>query len=173
MAMRIDEGHFGDVRLDGVVFLGTFAWPKAIHEGNGEAQMVVHENAAKEQIDALFTILSGAETEPGATIFNVFSDVIETHHSPLFKPIEFEVDIEKRRGRYAVDGFIETVNSPITNPVTGEEHRAQVTLPDGFEYTTAEYASSTTKGTGEVSLEWTNGHGHFSMLHLTQTGPVR
>ena len=35
--MRIDEGHFGDVDLSGLSWGGMFAWPKAIHEGHGEA----------------------------------------------------------------------------------------------------------------------------------------
>ena len=40
-AYRIDKGHFGDVPLDGVVFVGLYAWPKAIHEGHGEAMLIV------------------------------------------------------------------------------------------------------------------------------------
>ena len=40
-ALRIDKGHFGDVDLSGVTWCGMFAWPKAIHEGNGEAFAVM------------------------------------------------------------------------------------------------------------------------------------
>ena len=81
-AMRIDEGHFGDVDLSGLSWVGMFAWPKAIHEGNGEAFVVVDEKASEEQRNAILTILSGQETEPGATIFNVFATVIDTMHEP-------------------------------------------------------------------------------------------
>ena len=38
VAMRIDEGHFGDVRLDGLHWVSLLAWPGAIHHGNGECQ---------------------------------------------------------------------------------------------------------------------------------------
>jgi hypothetical protein len=31
---------------------------------------------------------------------------------------------------------------PIRNPVTGEEHRAQISLPDGFEFKLAEIGNS-------------------------------
>lgn len=171
--MRIDEGHFGDVRLDGLLWAGTFAWPGAIHEGNGEAQIVLDERSDEKQRDALFTILKGEETEPGATIFNVFSTVIETVHPPLFKHIDLEIDMEARTGHAAIDGVIDVKASPITNPVSGEPHRARVILPHGFEYTEAEYASSWVQGKGAVHLGWVNGHSHLAMLHLTPTGPVR
>ena len=41
----ITEGHYGDVKLDGLRFGGVFEWPKAIHEGNGKAQPFVDERA--------------------------------------------------------------------------------------------------------------------------------
>jgi hypothetical protein len=173
VGMRIDKGHFGDVPLDGLKFVVMVAWPGAIHEGKGEAQPVVDERADDRQREAILKILSGEETEPGATVFNVFATVIDTMHEPLFKPIEFEVDIESRTGRFAVAGLIEARGEPIKNPVTGNPHRARVVLPHGFEYTEAEYGSTTTKATGAVPLDWTNGHGHFAMLHLTGSGPVR
>ena len=68
VAMRIDEGHFGDVDLAGVIWAGTFAWPRAIHEGNGESQVVIDDRASEDQRSAILTILSGAETEPGAAM---------------------------------------------------------------------------------------------------------
>ena len=63
-AMRIEKGHFGDVDLGGVSWCGMFAWPKAIHEGNGEAFVVISEHATPAQRDALLTILSGRELLP-------------------------------------------------------------------------------------------------------------
>lgn len=173
VAMRIDQGHFGDVRLDGLVWAGMFAWPGAIHEGKGQGQPVLDERADERQREAILKILAGEETEPGATVFNVFASVIDTFHEPLFKPIEFDVDMEARTGRFAVPGLVEARGEPITNPVTGKAHRARVALPHGFEYTEAEFASSTTTATGKVPLDWMRGHGHFAMLHLTNTGPVR
>ena len=173
VAMRIDKGHFGDVRLDGLRFVVLAAWPGAIHEGRGEAQPVVDERADASQREALLKIIGGEETEPGATVFNVFASVIDTVHEPLSKPIEFEIDIESRTGRFAVPGLVEARGEPIKNPVTGRPHRARVVLPHGFEYAEAEYGSSTTKATGPIPLDWTNGHSHFATLHLTGHGPVR
>lgn len=169
-AMRIDEGHFGDVPLAGLRWVGMFAWPRAIHEGDGEAFVVIDERADEAQRNALLTILAGEETEPGTTIFNVFATVIDRHHEPAFLPIEFAVDIDRRTGRVAVEGIIDTAIDPIRNPITGEEHRARVSLPNGFEYKEAEYASGETRATGPVPLKWTSTHAHLTMLDMSTAG---
>jgi hypothetical protein len=173
IAARIDQGHFGDVRLDSLKFALTAAWPGAIHEGGGEIQPVVDQRADSRQREAVLKIMAGEDTEPGATIFNVFATVIDTVHPPLFEPIEFEIDLQGRTGRFAVPGLIEARGEPIRNPVTGRPHRARVVLPQGFEYTEAEYGSSTTKAEGKIPLDWAGGHAHFAILHLTGKGPVR
>lgn len=171
-AQRIDEGYFGDTDLSGLAWCGMFAWPGPIHHGGGEAFVVVDERADEAQRKAILTILSGQETEPGATIFNVFATVIDTHHPPAFLPIEFDLDIDRRSGRVFVEGIIDTRVSPITNPVTGAEHRARVTLPHGFEYREAEYASGNTGAKGPVELDWQSRHAHVAMLDLSTRGPV-
>jgi hypothetical protein len=169
-AMQVVEGHFGDVPLSGLTWVGMFAWPGPIHEGRGEALVVVDEKASPEQRNALLTILSGRETEPGATIFNVFATVIDTMHEPQFRPIRFEADMERRIGRVQVDGIIDTRVEPIRNPITGAEHRAQVRLPNGFEYREAEYASGDTSADGAVRLDWQSRHSHMAMLDLSTRG---
>jgi hypothetical protein len=169
-AMRIDEGWFGDVSLTGLAWAGMFAWPGPIHHGAGEALVVIDHNASEAQRAALLTILSGGETEPGATIFNVFASVIDTLHEPLFLPIEFLLDIDRRRGFVAIPGIMDTRVEPITNPVTGAEHRVRVTLPEGFEYREAEYCSGTTHATGAVGLDWAGTHAHVAELDLSMHG---
>ena len=168
--MRIDEGYFGDVSLAGVKWVGMFAWPKAIHEGAGEAFVVIDPAATEPQREALLTILSGQETDPGATIFNVFATVIDTMHPPIFLPIAFELDMDSRVGSLTVEGVIDTQVSPIRNPVTGAEHRVRVVLPNGFEYREAEYASGATEATGPIALKWSTGHAHVAMLDLSTHG---
>jgi hypothetical protein len=172
VGMRIDEGHFGDVRLDGLKFVGMFAWPKAIHEGHGEGQAVLDERATAPQREALLKILSGQETEPFATIFSVIAARTEKFHEPLFKKIEFEANEEERTGRFSVAGLVDATAEPIRNPVTGNPHRARVVLPHGFEYTEAEYASSNVNATGAVKLDWAGRHAHFATLHLGPNGII-
>ncbi|MGE0213392.1 MAG: DUF1326 domain-containing protein [Parvibaculaceae bacterium] len=172
VAVRVDEGRFADVDLAGAKWVACLAWPGPIHEGHGEVFTIVDEATSPAQRDAIFTILKGEETEPGATIFNVFSSVIEKMHEPVFRPIDFEVDIEARQGRFKVADLVESQVEPIRNPVTGAEHRIRVTIPQGFEYHEAEYASSATKAKGPISLDWTRGHCHLNVLHMTGSGPV-
>jgi hypothetical protein len=172
VAFRIDEGHFGDVRLDGLKAAAVLAWPGAIHEGHGEALAVVDERANERQREAILKILTGQETEPFATIFAVAAAMTEKFNEPLFRPIEFEADMEKRIGRFAVKGVVEVKAEPIRNPVTGEPHRARVTLPHGFEYHDAEYASGTWKSTGAIVNDLANRHAHFAMLHLGPNGVI-
>lgn len=172
VAMEIREGHFGETRLDGLRWIGMLAWPGAIHEGHGECQVVIDERASPEQRQALLAILSGKTEDPPKTILGILATTLETMHEPIFRPITFESDMGERRGRFAVDGIVEATAEPIRNPITGEEHRASVNLPDGFEYKTAEYGSSTTRATGAVRLDWTGRHAHFADLHLTPGGAL-
>jgi len=169
-AMRIDEGYFGELDLSGLKWAGMFAWPGPIHEGNGAAFVVIDSAASEAQRGALLTILSGGETDPGATIFNVFATVIDRLHEPAFLPIDFELDIDKRVGSVRIDNVMHTRTEPIRNPVTGNEHRARVVLPSGFEYREAEYASGETQATGPIDLAWSGRHAHVAMLDLSTHG---
>jgi hypothetical protein len=172
VAMRIDEGHFGDVPLAGLSWVTLVAWPGPIHEGNGECLPVIDERADERQREALLKILAGEETAPGATIFSVFVTTFTTIHPPQFRPIEFSADIAARVGHFAVPGLIEAKAGPILNPVTGRPHRARVVLPEGFEYREAEYADGAARAGAPVTLDWASGHAHFAMLHMTPHGPV-
>jgi hypothetical protein len=173
VAMRIDRGHYGDLALDGLKWVGLFAWPGAIHEGHGEVQPILDERASAPQREALLKILSGQASEPGTTYFDVFFSTIETVHEPLFLPIAFEADIGERLGRFSVPGIVDAQGEPIRNPLTGAAHQVRVALPHGFEFAEAEFASSTTKASGKVALDWANRHAHFAMIHIGPHGPIR
>lgn len=174
MVVHVDKGHFGDVELDGVTFGVLVAWPGPIHEGKGEAQPFVSDNASEAQRNAVLAIMAGEETDPGATIFNVFAATFDTMHDPIVTPIEFTSDKEARTGRLSIPGVVDMSCEPIRNPVTGDTHRARIDIPHGFEYTIAEIASGAAK-TGDkaaIGLDWRNAHAHFIDLHWTQHGVV-
>ena len=170
--MEIESGHHGETRLDGLRFVGIFRWPGAIHEGKGEAAVVIDEKATEAQRGALLRILSGQDTEPGATIFQVFSTTLETFHEPIFAPIDFTVDVDARTGRLHVRGVTDGHGEPIKNPVTGAQHRARIDLPRGFEYSIAEMGRGWTRAIGPIKFELADSHSHFARLHLTQSGVV-
>jgi hypothetical protein len=172
--IQIDEGYHGDTRLDGLKIGAVFKWPGAIHEGNGEALAFVDERADDAQREALLRIMTGQDTEPFATMFAVYASTVTTMHPPVFTRIDFEVDVDGRRGRLSVPGYVEMTGEPIRNKVSGQESRAQIVLPAGFEYEVADIgsASSCTTG-GPMSLEIDSKYGQFAHLHLSTNGVVR
>lgn len=172
-AYQIDEGHFGEVRLDGLRAVMMGSWPGPIHQGQGTMQFVIDERASPAQREALLKILTGQDTDEMATMWWVFSAMAPNKLEPLFAPIEYEVDVEARRGRFRVPGIIETTAEPIRNPVTGAEHRARIDLPHGFEYRLAEVACGTTRATGAVAMPGLeSSYAQFARLHLSNRGVV-
>lgn len=172
IAMRIDEGFHGKVRLDGLKFAAVAAWPKAIHEGHGEIQPVIDERATPEQRNALLTILSGQDSEPGANFFQVFSTTLEKVHDPIFAPISFDVNLDTCEGHFSVPDVVQATTHAIKNPVTGLPHHVKVVMRSGFEFTEAEFASGTSKSQGAIRIENHDKHAHLAMLHVTGTGIV-
>ena len=169
---RAAAGHFGDVKLDGLRAVMTMSWPKAIHEGNGTLQLIIDERATPAQRDAIGKIMTGQETQQMATMWWVFSAMSPNKLPTLYKPIDFEVDVDGRRGRFGVPGLLETTGEPIRNPVTGDEHRVRIDLPNGFEYRLAEIGSASTQATGEIKLGLERSYGQFARIHLSHAGVV-
>jgi hypothetical protein len=171
--IAIDEGHHGATRLDGLRIAAIFKWPGAIHEGNGEAIAFVDESANEDQRNALLRIMTGADTDPFATMFAVYASTVATMHAPIFTTIGLDVDVDGRTGRIVVNDYIDTVGEPLRNKVTGEPSRAQIVLPDGFEYLVADIGSASTIARGPVPFETRNSYGQFAHLHLNQHGVVK
>ena len=172
--IQIDEGHHGDTRLDGLKVGAIFKWPGPIHEGHGEALAFVDARANEAQRDALLKIMTGQDTDPFATMFAVYASTVETMHPPVFTDIDFEVDVEGRRGRLKIDGYVEMHGEPIRNKVTGAEARAQIVLPAGFEYAVADIGSASSRTTGgPMKVDFKDSYGQFANLHLSSRGVVR
>ena len=161
MVIHIDEGHFGSVRLDGVRFAGIFAWPGPIHEGNGTYQLILDEASTPEQREAITAIASG---QHGGVLFEVFAAVADTRPAPIVAPVVIQGDREKRTATFSLPGVVEYHAEPIKNPVTGEEHRAQIRLPEGFEYQEAEMGNTTwlRVAAGPVKFEHRNTYAQFN-----------
>jgi hypothetical protein len=136
---HITSGYFGSTRLDGVKYVRIFWWPGPLHEGNGTRQLVIDEQTTQEQRDALIALESGTQ---GGAIFEIFAAVSPNTLKTLIAPITFESDRKSGKARLHVSGIGELQAEPIKNPITGEEHRAQIVLPNGFEYKEAEVVNS-------------------------------
>jgi len=171
--IEIEQGHHGNTKLDGLRFAGVFSWPGAIHEGHGEAVVIIDERSNSAQREALLRIISGRDTEPGATFFQVFFSTLGKVHEPILAKIDFDVNVEARKARLVIDGMITAHGEPILNPVTGKEHRARFDLPDGFEYSIAEAGRGWANVAGPIPVELADSHAHFVNLHISGTGVIR
>ena len=169
----IDEGHYGDVNLSGVRFIWMGGWPGPIHEGNGTFQLVIGERASEEQREAIRRIVYNEDTDELLSHFSIYISLCTTIHEPIIASMDLEFDVESRTARGEAPGIVELNIEPIRNPVTGEPHRAQITLPEGFECTVIETASGTAKATGTVPLDMTNSFAGFAKLHMTDKGIIR
>jgi len=171
--IAIDEGHYGDTRLDGLRIAAIFKWPGAIHEGNGEAIAFLEDKTTPAQREALLKIMSGQDTAPFATMFAVYASTLSKFHDPVVTKIDLDIDVDGRKGRVFVKDYLEVLGEPIRNKVSGAETRAQIVLPEGFEYAVAEIGSASSQTRGPVIVETKDSYGQFARLHLNNDGVVR
>lgn len=172
IGIQIDKGFHGDTKLDGLRVAGIFRWPQAIHLGNGEGLPIVDKRASEAQRNALLRIMSGQDTRPGATMFQVFFSMLSQVYEPVFADIDFAVAIDQRRAHLKVAGYIDQRGEPIINSVTGKEHRIRIQPDGGFEFDEAEIGRGWTKATGPISFDLSDSYGQFAELHLCQDGII-
>ena len=137
--IHVREGSYGSTKLDGLAFAFSIWFPGAVHEGRGIGRLAVDERATADQRTAIVNIVTARD---GGMPFEIFASVTETFLDPLFVPIELEINRDRRLARLSAPGLGEFRCEPIRNPVTGEEHRAIIKLPEGFEYKEAEMANA-------------------------------
>ncbi|HEV8673678.1 MAG TPA: DUF1326 domain-containing protein [Methylomirabilota bacterium] len=126
VGLKITKGACGDVNLSGVKWAGIFAWPKAIHEGNGKAVFVVDPATRNPQIDALADIFSG---RLGGNPWEILGSTYQV--AGLVKA-KITIEGRGRKSTFRADGVGEGRGDTFKNPVTGAEHLADVHLPKGF-----------------------------------------
>jgi hypothetical protein len=172
-ALDVVEGHHGDIRLDGLKAVLINAFPGPVHEGRGVSARIIDKRATPLQRDALARIMAGEDALPGGSIFQILASMVETVHRPVFADIDLAIDVDRRRARLMIPGLIEARGEPIRNPVTGEEFRARIELPNGFEFTVAELGRGWSKANGPIRLDLADSYGQFANLHITESGVVR
>jgi hypothetical protein len=119
-------------------------------------------------------IRHGVSSAPGATHFFVFASTMSEMIDPITAPFEtFEVDVEARRAQIVVPGLVELSGSPITDPNSGEEFRARIDLPGGFEYTTAEMGTGESRTRAGLEINLSGSYGQFNAIHMNQDGVIR
>jgi hypothetical protein len=123
---HVAEGLHEDVRLDGLSFSMYADWPAAIHEGNGEAMLLIDERADERQRDTIRRFLAGEIGGPWAILVNT----IAQFHGPRFVP--YEVALDEYHARVRAGDALDLATAPIRNPVSGAEVHPRAVLPEGF-----------------------------------------
>jgi hypothetical protein len=123
---HVQHGRFDDVPLDGLNFSVYANWPGAIHEGNGEAVVLVDARADDRQRESLATLVRGEVGGPWGTLAWTWPTV----HGPV--PVTYEVELNGIATRVKAGDALEVESTTIRNPVTGAEAHPGVVLPEGI-----------------------------------------
>src|SRR6266566_7487134 len=100
---HIRSGSYGDTKLDGLDFITALSWPKAIHEGNGTAQLFVTNKANEEQRQALISIVSGQAKRDGP--FALFAGTFKYFLEPQF--VDININIDGKKSSFSVPGVMD------------------------------------------------------------------
>jgi len=153
VGMDIKQGACGDVDLSGVRCAAVVAWPKAIHEGNGKCVFLVDASTRDDQIQALAQICTG---KLGGLPWELLGPTFEVIG---LEKVKITIDGQGLKSRFRAEGIAEAIGDTLKNPVTGEDHRAYVDLPEGFIWKRGECGQGTfhAKAAGlDLAFEKTN-----------------
>lgn len=156
LAWHIREGHYGDVRLDGLSLIGLGTFEGNIWSGEVKSPfgIFIDERADESQREALQTIFGGQAGGWPAT----FAEVIEEIRGIEFVPIEFEVADDLSYWRAEIPGKVVASAEALTGPTTPEGQRVQLHNPLGSEVgpsgTVATWARATTNRAEGFGFKW-------------------
>jgi hypothetical protein len=108
---HIDQGHFGDVSLDGLNFVVVTHTPGVMGNGDWTVGLIVDERASAEQADAITAIASGQAGGPMAAL----GPLIGTFAGVERKPIDFRKDGLSRSA--SVPGMVTEQLTGVPSPV--------------------------------------------------------
>jgi hypothetical protein len=145
---HVEKGKYGDVALDGLSFSVYVNWPAAIHEGNGEALILVDERADERQRAAIETLVGGRVGGP----WGVLAWTWPTIHGPFAVP--YELHLDGINSRIRCGDYVEIEGGPIRNPVSGAVATPGVVLPQGIIMKQGDLGASTRfRVTGAISYD--------------------
>jgi hypothetical protein len=101
-------------------------WPGAIHEGNGEALILIDEHADDRQREAIATLVKGNAGGPWGVLAWTWPAI----HGP--KSVLYVIEQDGINMRIQAGDSLEVESTTIKNPVTGAEVHPGVVLPEGI-----------------------------------------
>ena len=123
---HVEKGSLDGTTLDGLNFSVYANWPGAIHEGNGEALILIDERANAGQRAAIQELLAGKIGGPWGILGWTWPKV----HGPFDSA--YELTFDGVNTRMKCGDYVEVEGGPIKNPVTGAEAYPGVVLPQGL-----------------------------------------
>jgi hypothetical protein len=126
VASEYTSGHCGDVDLSGLKTVSLIKWPKAIHDGGGQAVLVVEPECTDEQLGAIAQILGG---ELGGMPWEILAGTLS---GVSVTKARITIERDGMDSSVTVDGIGTAKGRYFRNPVTGEKHEARIVLPDSF-----------------------------------------
>ena len=112
--------------LDGLNFSVYANWPGAIHEGNGEAVVLIDERASDRQRDTIATLVGGTVGGPWGVLAWTWSTKV---HGPRL--VSYDIQLNGIGSRVKAGNVIELESTVIKNPVSGKDAHPRVILPEG------------------------------------------
>jgi hypothetical protein len=165
---RIEKGHYGSVKLDGLSVIMAASWPKAIHNGDGTMRLYVSKEADEKQRDALVKIVGGEAKGNGH--FAIFRGTLKYFLEPKF--VEIKQKIDGKRSSFSVPGELQVELEAFKNPVSGEESETEIVLPKGFIWKQAKACKTKVMRIVSPSLSFDDsGQNAFFCERLTFKGP--
>jgi hypothetical protein len=134
---HVEDGSFGDTPLDGLNFTVAVNWPGAIHEGDGEALILVDERADDAQSQSIAALVGGDFGGP----WGILAWTWPTIHGP--KPVPYEVELGGIEWRVKAGDSMEIESTAIRNPVSGAEVHPGAVLPEGLVFKKGDFGAST------------------------------
>jgi hypothetical protein len=134
---HVERGVFGETSLDDLNFTIAVNWPGAIHEGGGEALILVDERADAEQQDAISTLISGDVGGP----WEILAWTWPTSHGP--KAVPYDIGFDGVHWHVRAGDSLEVESTTIKNPVTGAEVHPGAVLPEGIVFKEGDFGAST------------------------------
>jgi hypothetical protein len=123
---HIEKGTYGDMSLDDLNLSVYANWPGAIHEGNGEALILIDERADAAQRKAIEVLLEGKSGGPWEVLGWTWPKV----HGPY--AVAYDVAFDGLNTRIRCGDHVNVECGPIKNPVSGKDAHPGVVLPEGI-----------------------------------------
>ena len=149
-------------------------WPGEIAEGNGKQQMIIDERADPAQREALRQDPARREHDAGrdGVLRLQQHDVARSSTRSTRRSSSRSTSTRGTRACACRAWSSPTARRSSTR-TAAPQHRSQIRLPEGFEYTVAEVGKGTSRARAAIELTLDGTHGQFHTLHMNQDGVIR